>query len=63
MTVCQKQPQSYFQSQFSKKIFMNINLGDHYLIKKFCSKLNFEPLYFLKLRTVFDRLSLLGGIF
>ena len=72
MTVCQKVPKSYFQSQFwmskiirifKKKLSKNINLGDHYLLKTFFSKLNFEPLYFLKLRPIFDRLSLLVGIF
>ena len=46
MTACQKEPKSYFQSQFwmskidrifskkKKKIFKNINLGDHSLFKK-----------------------------
>ena len=43
MTVCQKVPKSYFQSQFwmskinwifsKKKLSKNINLGDHYLLK------------------------------
>ena len=51
MTVCQKVPKSYFQSQFwmskinrifsKKKLSKNINLGDHYLLKAFFSKLNF----------------------
>ena len=51
MTVCQKVPKSYFQSQFwmskinqmfsKKKLSKNINLGDHYLQKTFFSKLNF----------------------
>ena len=46
MTVCQKDPKSYFQSQFwmskiEKKMSRNINLGDHYLLKTFFSKLNF----------------------
>ena len=43
MTVCQKVPKLYFQSQFWMSIF--------------------EPLYFLKLCPIFDRLSLLVGIF
>ena len=64
MTVCQKVPKLYFQSQFwmskinrifsKKKLSKNINLGDHYLLK-------FYP--FLKLRSIFDKLSLLVGIF
>ena len=50
MTVCQKVPKSYFQSQFwmskinrikKKKLYKNINLGDHYLLKTFFHKLNF----------------------
>ena len=52
MTVCQKVPKLYFQSQFwmskinrifskKKKLSKNINLGDHYLSKTFFSKLNF----------------------
>ena len=51
MTVCQKMPKSYFQSQFwmsktnptfsKKKLSKNINLGDHYLLKTFFPKLNF----------------------
>ena len=74
MTVRQKVPKSYFQSQFwmskinrifSKKILsQNINLGDHYLLKTFIfQNSTFEPLYFLRLRPIFDRLSLLVGIF
>ena len=73
MTVCQKVPKSYFQSQFwiskinrtfSKKILSkNINLGDHYLLIFFFLNSIFEPLYFLKLCPIFDRLSLLVGIF
>ena len=71
---CQKEPKSYFQSQFwmtkNNRIFSkkfdyskNINLGDHYLLKLFFLNSIFEPLYFLKLRPIFDRLSLLVGIF
>ena len=51
ITVRQKVPKLYFQSQFwiskinrifSKKILSkNINLGDHYLLKTLFSKLNF----------------------
>ena len=51
MTVCQKVPKSYFQSQFwmskidrifsKKNLSKNINLGDHYLLNTFFSKLNF----------------------
>ena len=51
MTVRQKVPKSYFQSQFwmskinqifsKKKLSKNINLGDYYLLKTFFSKLNF----------------------
>ena len=51
MTVCQKVPNSYFQSQFwmskikwifsKKNLSKNINVGDHYLSKTFFSKLNF----------------------
>ena len=58
MTVRQKVPKSYFQSQFwmskinrifsKKKLSKNINLGDHYL---------------LKLRPIFDKLALLVGNF
>ena len=49
---------------FSKKIwFKNINLGEHFLVKTFFLDLIFEPLYFLKLRPIFDKLSLLVGIF
>ena len=74
MTVCQKVPKSYFQSQFwmskidqifsKKNLSKNINLGDHYLLKSFFF-LNsiFELLYFLILRPIFDKLSLLVGIF
>ena len=73
MTVRQKVPKWYFQSQFwmlkinrifsKKKISKNINLGDHYLLKTFFLNSIFEPLYFLKLRTIFDKLSLHVGIF
>ena len=48
MTVCQKVPKSYFQSQFwmskinrifsKKKLSKNINLGNHYLLKTFWSR-------------------------
>ena len=43
MTVCQKVPKPYFQSQFWmwKNLFKNINLWDHYLLKTFFSSLNF----------------------
>ena len=51
MTVRQKVPKSYFQSQFrmskinqifsKKNLSKNINLRDHYLSKTFFSKLNF----------------------
>ena len=51
MAVHQKVPKSYFQSQFwiskinqifsKKNLSKNINLGDHYLLKTFFSKLNF----------------------
>ena len=51
MTVCQKVPKLYFQSQFwmskinrifsKKNLSKNMNLGDHYLLKTFFSKLNF----------------------
>ena len=51
MTVCQKVQKSYFQGQFwmsknnrifsKKKLSKNINLGDHYLLKTFFTKLNF----------------------
>ena len=51
MTVCQKVPKLYFQSQFwmskinwifsKKNSSKNINLGDYYLLKTFFSKLNF----------------------
>ena len=51
MTVCQKVPKLYFQSQFwmskinqifsKKKLSKNTNLGDRYLLKTFFSKLNF----------------------
>ena len=43
---------------------MNINLGDHYSLKKlFFLNWIFEPLYFLKLRPILDSLSFfLGGI-
>ena len=72
MTVCQKVPKSYFQSQFwmsknnrifsKKNLPKNINLGDLYLSKTFFNSI-FEPIYFLKLRPIFDKLSLLEGIF
>ena len=50
---------------FQKKILsQNINLEDHYLLKNlFFLNSIFEPLYFLKLRPIFERLSLLIGIF
>merc|ERR1712051_874940 len=49
---------------FQKKILSkNINLGDHYLSKTFFLNSIFEPLYFLKLCPIFDRLSLFIGIF
>ena len=48
MTVCQKVPKLYFQSQFwmskidqifsKKKLSKNINLGDHYFLKTFTSR-------------------------
>ena len=51
VAVCQKVPKLYFQSQFwmskidrifsKKMVSKNINLGDHYLLKTFISKLNF----------------------
>ena len=43
---------------------MNINLGDHYLLKTFFF-LNsiFEPLYFLKLHPIFDKVTILIGFF
>ena len=74
MTVHQKVPKSYFQCQFRmskispifSKTFLskNINLGHHYLLKTlFFLNSIFEPLYFLKLRPIFDKLSLLVGIF
>ena len=42
----------FFQKKISSK---NINLGDHFLVKTFFF-LNsiFEPLYFQKLRPIFD---------
>ena len=43
------------QSYFFLKILSN--LGHHYLVKTFLSKLDFEPLYFLKLRPIFDKLT------
>ena len=73
MTVCQKVTKLYSQSQFwmskinqffsKKKLSNNINLGDQYSLKTFFSNSIFEPLYFLKLRPILDRLSLLVGIF
>ena len=71
MKVRQKVPKLYFQSQFKmlnnnhlkKKLSKKINLGDHYLLKTFFLNSIFEPLYFLKLRPIFDKLSLLIGIF
>ena len=74
MTGRQKEPKLYFQSQFwmskinrifsKKNLSKNINLGDHYIYQKtFFLNLIFEPLYSLKLRPIFDRLSLLIGIF
>ena len=74
MTVCQKVPKLYFQSQFrmsknncifsKKKITKEYQFRRPLFIKNFFF-LNsiFEPLYFLKLRPIFDRLSLLVGIF
>ena len=51
MTACQKVPKSYFQVNFGrqklieffqkKNLSKNINLGDHYLLRQFFSKLNF----------------------
>ena len=73
MTVRQKVPKSYFQSQFwmlkinwifsKKNLSKNINLGDHYLVKTFFLNSIFVPLFFLKLRPIFDKLTLLVGVF
>ena len=67
MTVRQKVPKLYFQSQFwmskinrifsKKKLSKNTNLGDHYLLNFFFLNSIFEPLYFLKLRPIFGWLS------
>ena len=61
--VLQKVPNSYFQSQFSmskinrifskKESYKNINLGDHFLLNTFFLDSIFEPLYFLKLGSIF----------
>jgi hypothetical protein len=66
MTVCQKVPKSYFQSQLSmSKIdrmfqiffsFKNINIKHYFLASIF------EPLYFLKSFPIFDELSFIDGI-
>ena len=55
MTVCQKVPKLDLQSQFwmstinrifsKKKLSKNINLGNHYSLKYFFSKLNFQTCY------------------
>ena len=55
---CQKVVEFFQKKNLSK----NINLGDHYLLFFFLISI-FEPLYFLKLRPIFDGLSLLVGIF
>ena len=46
------------RSNFFKKKLSKINLGDH-LVKTFFLNSIFEPLYFLKLRPIFDKLALL----
>ena len=70
MTVRQKVPKSYFQSQFwiSKinQIFSKNKFIQEYqfrrplFIKNFFFSI-FEPLYFLKLRPIFDGLTFLAG--
>ena len=40
---------------YQKKSFKNINLGDHFFLNSI-----FEPLYSLKLRPIFDKLTFLG---
>ena len=51
------------QSNFrKKKLSKNINLGDCFLVFFFLN-LIFEPLYFLKLRPIFDELTFLAIIF
>ena len=48
---------------FLKFSFKNINLGDHFLLKKYFLASIFEPLYFLKPWPIFDKLSFINGIF
>ena len=48
---------------FKKKSFKNINLGDHFLVKIFDLDSIFEPLYFLKLCSIFDELTFLLDFF
>ena len=50
---------SFFQK---KNLSKNIYLGDHSLVKTYFSKFNFEPLFFLNLRPIFDELTFLVGI-
>ena len=44
-------------------VFTKKNLGDHFLERTFFLNLIFEPLYFLKLRPIFDELIFLVGFF
>ena len=46
-----------------KKAFKNINLGDYFLVKTLYSIVNFEPLYFLKLCPIFDKLIFIARFF
>ena len=64
ITVHQKVPKSYFQSQFWMSrinwIFFNfINLGDHYLLKLFFSKLNFWTTLLSKIMSNFWRTDIM----
>ena len=57
--LCQKSTE-FLQKKFSSQ---QVNLGDHYLVNTFFLNSIFEPIYFLKLRQNFDKLTFLVGFF
>ena len=55
-----KNQPNFFKKKKSSKY---INLGDPFLLKTFFLDSIFEPLYFVKLHSIFDELTFLVGLF